>query len=703
MFGRRKKTDDYTLPTLTVYGESILKARSQEYDRNCVYLSAKQKREGEHSIIKFRSAVSGRDIYLPLKFSDNLPESYFIIPAWLQRNLHVKTGEKLAPTVMSSENAGVEVATGFKFTVRMVDGRDYFDALDVDRVIKSLRKSLEGKTLANAQYIALQLDRKLIELQVSSVLLRSGRLEEGKHCLATFDNNALVEVANASPDILDFEMVELDQMVQDAFEIPMDFAQLGVGGHKQIIKDLIRRVFYTRVLSKEALDAFGVEKHGKGVLLYGPPGTGKTLIASTIAELLPSSQFVKVNGPEVMSSYVGASQGNIGKIFEVAKQNPSKLYIFFFDELEAISRERQGQGGTSTQVGNEMVSRLLTELDGAKSADNVVFIGATNRKDLIDPAILRAGRLDAKFYVGLPSLEDRLEILQIHTRNITARANDWDLRLIAQQTEYYSGAELAKLVDVARSYALRENIDPSLDTLKMKDVRSVTDLAPITQAHFLLALKEVKPDFGVKEVFTTRPDKFAPDNPTQEAIVADFNVSMSSFMQGSPGQFNYMISGASCSGKTSIAEYLAFHSGIKHVQIVDVAKMIAMTEIEQRRYLAGVFAKTRESIEPSIVILDGIEDILNADPEHKQYNNGLRIQLNALLKPDAGRNNKLIVIGCCQDREFLNRVGLGRYFYSPAKLHLSNNSSETATLGKVVSKDSVESSRGVAASLFRPN
>ncbi|NOZ88446.1 MAG: AAA family ATPase, partial [Crenarchaeota archaeon] len=209
----------------------------------------------------------------------------------------------------------------------------------------------------------------------------------------------------------------------------------------------------------------------KGVLLFGPPGTGKTLLAKAAATE-SGANFIAVRGPEVLSKWVGESEKMIREIFRKARQHSPA--IVFFDEIDAIAQTR-GAFDTSG-VTYRIVNQLLAELDGIVPLSNVVVIAATNRPDILDPALLRPGRFDKVVYVPPPDKKARLEILRIHTRKMPL-ADDVDLELLAIRTEGYSGADLAALVREAAMLALREDINAT----------------KIHMRHFLKALEVVKP------------------------------------------------------------------------------------------------------------------------------------------------------------------------------------------------------------------
>jgi transitional endoplasmic reticulum ATPase len=208
----------------------------------------------------------------------------------------------------------------------------------------------------------------------------------------------------------------------------------------------------------------------KGILLYGPPGVGKTLLAKAAATE-SEANFIAVNGPEILSKWVGESEKAIREIFRRARMVVP--VIIFFDEIDAIAPVR---GHDVSGVTDRIVNQLLTEMDGIKPLRGVVVIAATNRPDLVDPALLRPGRFDRVIYVPPPDKKARLEILKIHTRKIPL-AEDVDLNKLAEMTEGYSGADLEALVREAVLIALRERLE----------------VRPVSMEYFMKALKVVKP------------------------------------------------------------------------------------------------------------------------------------------------------------------------------------------------------------------
>ena len=209
----------------------------------------------------------------------------------------------------------------------------------------------------------------------------------------------------------------------------------------------------------------------RGILLYGPPGTGKTLLAKAVATE-SEANFISVKGPEVLSKWVGESEKAIREIFRKARETAP--CIIFFDELDAIAPRR----GMHTDAGvtDRIVNQILTEMDGIQILKGVVVIGATNRPDILDPALLRPGRFDRVIYVPPPDVEGRYQIFQIHTREMPLD-DDVDLRKLAEMTEGYTGADIEAVCREAALIAVREDLN----------------IKKVSMRHFVAALEKVKP------------------------------------------------------------------------------------------------------------------------------------------------------------------------------------------------------------------
>jgi vesicle-fusing ATPase len=228
-----------------------------------------------------------------------------------------------------------------------------------------------------------------------------------------------------------------------------NFADLGIGGLDREFSNIFRRAFASRVFSPAVVAKLGI-KHVRGILLYGPPGTGKTLIARQIGKMLNSKEPKIVSGPSILNKYVGQSEENIRALFADAEAeykergDDSDLHIIIFDEIDAICKQRGTTGG-GTGVGDTVVNQLLAKMDGVDSLNNVLVIGMTNRKDMIDEALLRPGRLEVHMEIGLPDEAGRKQILLIHTQKMRDNKfldEDVNLDVIAKEIKNFSGADI---------------------------------------------------------------------------------------------------------------------------------------------------------------------------------------------------------------------------------------------------------------------
>ncbi len=224
-------------------------------------------------------------------------------------------------------------------------------------------------------------------------------------------------------------------------------------------------------------------KPPKGILLYGPPGTGKTLLAKAVANE-SEANFISVKGPEFLSKWVGESEKAVRETFRKARQ--AAPCVVFMDEIDAIAPTRGS--GFDSHVTERVVSQILTELDGLEELRGVVVIAATNRPDIIDPALLRPGRFDRLIFIPPPDREAREEIFRIHTRS-KPLGEDVDLAKLAEATENYTGADIEAVCNEAVMLAIREYISEG----KPLDREAMKKELRLRMRHFEEAMKKIKP------------------------------------------------------------------------------------------------------------------------------------------------------------------------------------------------------------------
>ncbi|MEM0021886.1 MAG: CDC48 family AAA ATPase [Fervidicoccaceae archaeon] len=273
-----------------------------------------------------------------------------------------------------------------------------------------------------------------------------------------------------------------------------------IGGLKNVIQR-VRELIELPLKYPEVFKRLGIDPP-KGVLLYGPPGTGKTLLAKAVANET-QSYFISINGPEIMSKFYGESEQRLREIFEEAKKHAPT--IIFIDEIDAIAPKRDEVVG---EVERRVVAQLLALMDGLEARGDVVVIAATNRPNAVDPALRRPGRFDREIEIPLPDRQGRLEILQIHTRNMPLESSDprekVDLEKLADITHGYTGADLAALAREAAMHALRRYM-PQIDFSSEKIPEEVLNSMVVKMSDFMEAFKEIVPS-GFREIYVEVPN-----------------------------------------------------------------------------------------------------------------------------------------------------------------------------------------------------
>ncbi len=265
------------------------------------------------------------------------------------------------------------------------------------------------------------------------------------------------------------------------------------------VKNELRELVQYPIEHPEKFEKFGMSP-SRGVLFYGPPGCGKTLLAKAVANECQAN-FISVKGPELLTMWFGESEANVRDTF--AKARGAAPCVLFFDELDSIAQQRGGSSGDAGGAGDRVMNQLLTEMDGVGAKKNVFVIGATNRPDIIDAALMRPGRLDQLIYIPMPDYESRLSILRSVLRK-TPISKDVDLQYLAAQTEKFTGADLTEICQRAAKLAIREDIMRSMEREKIREdaireglemeteVEEVDEVPEIMPAHFEDAVRNAR-------------------------------------------------------------------------------------------------------------------------------------------------------------------------------------------------------------------
>ena len=321
-----------------------------------------------------------------------------------------------------------------------------------------------------------------------------------------------LDLIDLEDDTIDAEVLESMKVTMDHFrtalknsnpstirenvvEVP-DIRWDDIGGLEQVKQELKETVEYP--LRYPELFARFKRDPSRGVLFYGPPGCGKTLLAKAVATEC-AANFLSVKGPELLSMWVGESESNVRNIFDKARQ--ASPCIIFFDELDSITSARGHHAGDSG-VSDRVINQLLTELDGLEARKTIFTIGATNRPDIIDPAIIRPGRLDQLIYIPLPDEPARLSIFKATMRKISV-ADNVNFGALAHSTEGFSGADIAEICNKATRFAIKSTLGEFIRREKIKEeaIENGTEIPPeiedesiymVKQEHFAAALQTAR-------------------------------------------------------------------------------------------------------------------------------------------------------------------------------------------------------------------
>jgi len=377
-----------------------------------------------------------------------------------------------------------------------------------------------------------------------------------------------------------------------------------IGGLHEAIQK-IREMVELPLKHPELFKRLGIEPP-KGVLLYGPPGCGKTLLAKAVANET-DAHFYAINGPEIMSKFYGESEQRLREIFEEAKKNAPS--IIFIDEIDAIAPKREEVTG---EVEKRVVAQLLALMDGLESRGKVVVLAATNRPNALDPALRRPGRFDREIEIGVPDKQGRLEILQIHTRNMPL-AKDVDLNRLAEMTHGFVGADLAALCREAAMKALRRYL-PKIDLSQERIPLEVLEQLEVTMQDFLEAYKEITPS-ALREVYVEIPNVKWSDiggleqvkQELREAVEWPIKHPEAFKRMGIKPPKGILLYGPPGCGKTLLAKAVATESEANFISVKG-PEIFSKWVGESEKAIREIFRKARQAA-PCIVYFDEIDAI----------------------------------------------------------------------------------------------
>nr|POE91511.1 vesicle-fusing atpase [Quercus suber] len=581
--------------------------------------------------------------YFALKFFDDdtahesVRNGHIALNAIQRRHARVSSGDTISVNrFIPPENFDLALLT---LELEFVKKGTKSEQVDAVLLASQLKKRFMNQVMTAGQRVSFEfhgnnyiftVNQAAVEGQEKSSTIERGMISSDTYIVFETSNASGIKIVNQR------EAASSNIFRQKEFNLQ----SLGIGGLSAEFADIFRRAFASRVFPPHVTNKLGI-KHVKGMLLYGPPGTGKTLMARQIGKMLNGREPKIVNGPENDQRTRG---------------DQSDLHVIIFDEIDAICKSR-GSTRDSTGVHDSIVNQLLTKIDGVESLNNVLLIGMTNRKDLLDEALLRPGRLEVQIEISLPDENGRLQILQIHTNKMKESsflAPDVNLQELAARTKNYSGAELEGVVKSAVSYALNRQL--SLDDLtKPVDEESIK----VTMDDFLNALHEIIPAFGAStdDLERCRLNGMVDCGDRNKHIYhrAMLLVEQVKVSKGSP-LVTCLLEGPSGSGKTTLAATVGIDSDFPYVKIVSAESMIGLHESTKCAQIVKVFEDAYKS-PLSIIILDDIERLLEYVAIGPRFSNIISQTLLVLLKRLPPKGKKLMVIGTTSEVGFLDSIG----------------------------------------------
>ncbi|MGA8738111.1 MAG: CDC48 family AAA ATPase, partial [Nitrososphaeraceae archaeon] len=377
-----------------------------------------------------------------------------------------------------------------------------------------------------------------------------------------------------------------------------------IGGLKDEIQK-VREMIELPLRHPEIFEKLGIEAP-KGVLLYGPPGTGKTLLAKAVANE-SNAHFISISGPEIMSKFYGESEARLREIFKEAKEKAPS--IIFIDEIDSIAPKREEVTG---EVERRVVSQLLSLMDGLEARGKVIVIAATNRPNAIDPALRRPGRFDREIEIKVPDKRGRLEILQIHARNMPLDT-DVDQDKVAAVTHGFVGADLEYLCKEAAMKCLRRLL-PELNMEDEKIPPETLEKLIITMSDFENAIKEVTPS-AMREVYLEPPDVPWSEigglddikRELQEAVEWPMRFPDMYRQLGHAIPKGILLHGPSGTGKTLLAKAIATESEANFISVKG-PELISKWIGESERGIREIFRRARQA-SPCIIFFDEVDSI----------------------------------------------------------------------------------------------
>jgi transitional endoplasmic reticulum ATPase len=413
-----------------------------------------------------------------------------------------------------------------------------------------------------------------------------------------------------------------------------------IGGMKEQIKRL-REIVELPMRHPEVFARLGIEPHS-GILMYGSPGCGKTLIAKALASESEANFFI-INGPEIMNKYYGETEARLRDIFKEARE--SSPSIIFIDEIDAIAPKREEAFG---DVEKRVVAQLLALMDGMSERGQVIVLGATNRPESLDPALRRPGRFDREIEIGVPNVEGRLEILQIHTRGMPL-SEDIDLQELASELHGYTGADIKALCREAAMKALRRYL-PEIDLEGDKISPEILEGMVITNRDFKEGMKEIIPtamrEFYVEVARVKWNDVgglYEAKRTLHDNLITAIREPDKFVKMGIKPPRGALLYGPPGTGKTLLAKALATESNA-NIIVVRGPEVLSKWVGESEKAIREIFRKAKAS-SPCIVVFDELDSLARPRGQEEDLSGNERVLSQILTEMDDSGSAGVVVIG----------------------------------------------------------
>jgi len=623
-------------------------SNNEQASSNCVYVKSKKL---DYIEVKFDDKIG---VFKVLE--DNSVEPTQICFNNYQRTwLNSSLGTKIL--VKSRSNGTIQTKKSITFLVSNIYPKNNKMIEITDEVINDIKEELKG--------IPIQSDLKIIS--------------QKKLCLIPIDLNSLDEIEVISSDT-EIKLISTDNSIsietsdtKELFKGDFNFIEMGIGGLDKQFEIIFRRAFSSRLIPDKILKNLGVN-HIRGLMLYGPAGTGKTLIARQIGKILNCEEPKVVNGPSLLSSYIGKSEENVRNLFAdaIADKGGKKLHLIILDEFDSLGRKR-GTSGPDAGVADKIVNQFLSMIDGPDSLNNILLIGMTNRLDMLDDALLRPGRFEVQIEIGLPDEKGRLDILKIHTNKMNQTGyldKEVNLSEIATITKNFTGAELESVVKNAVSYSIAKELDPS-------NLNSAKDIKPIvSQIELVKSANEIKPQYGTvsKEIDIITSNHF---ELYANEYTLKYNDIMDKIKNLTKGNLlSILIQGDTFVGKTTMACQIAKNCGLNCIKFISSETLMDYTFKEKQIY--DIFEQGYKS-ESFVLVLDSVEKLIEYSKLGNVYNNKILQSIYTILSKIVEYPKSIVIILTSSNRTLMAGLELNllcNYVYQLSDLSTPNTNNK---------------------------